>query len=306
MLGIKEIGVYIPAGREPNHDKKEKYGIDDAFLHDKIGVDRHSFRDADEDATDMGFKAFQHLASKIDIDRSKIEVLVLVTQNPDVRMPHAGTILHEKIGLPYTCASFDIPLGCSGFMYGLSVITGFMKENGMTRGLLITADPYTKCVNPEDKNTSLLFGDGATATYITDDPVLTPGKYVFGNNSEKWRDIKLVDGWLYMNGSAVVKFVAKFVPENVRQTLEKNGLKQEQIDRWVMHQASRFMHKVLCDYTGIDPEKMPWDCRDYGNTVSSSIPLILEKELHDKSRKTFFICGFGIGLSWGSTVLRRV
>ncbi|HSA33084.1 MAG TPA: ketoacyl-ACP synthase III [bacterium] len=306
MLGIKEIGIYIPTGREPNHDKKEKWGIDDAFLRDKIGVDRHSFRDPGEEATDMGLKAFQHLASKIEIDRAKVEVLVFVTQNPDERMPHAGTILHEKIGLPYTCASFDIPLGCSGFMYGLSVITGFMKENGMTRGLLITADPYTKCVNPEDKNTSLLFGDGATATYITDDPVLLPGKYVFGNLSEKWREIKLVDNWLYMNGPAVVKFVAKYVPENVRRTLEKNNLKKDDIDRWIMHQASRFMHKVISENLDISPDKMPWDCRDYGNTVSSSIPILLEKELHNKQHKHYFICGFGIGLSWGSSVLKRV
>jgi len=306
MLGIREIGVYIPERREANYTKKEKFGIDDSFLRDKIGVDRHAARDPGDDATDMGLKAFQHLASKIDIDRSEVDVLVFVTQNPDERMPHAGTILHEKIGLPYTCASFDIPLGCSGYLYGLSVIIGFMKENGMKRGLLITADPYTKCVNPEDKNTSLLFGDAATATYVTDDPVLVPGKYVFGNHSEKWRDIKLVDNWLYMNGTAVVKFVAKYIPENILWTLEKNGLAKEDIDRWILHQASRFIHRILSENLGIPPEKMPWDCRDYGNTVSSSIPIILEKELHDIRFRTFFISGFGIGLSWGSTVLKRI
>ncbi len=306
MLGIREFGVYIPESRIENVFKKEKFGIDDAFLKDKIGVDRCAMKSADEETTDLALKAVERLFEKISVAREDIEVLLLVTQNPDVRMPHAGSILHEKLKLSYRCASFDLPLGCSGFVYGLSIITAFMQQNGMKKGLLVTSDPYSKCVCPEDKNTSLIFGDGAAATLITDDPILVPGAFDFGTLGAKWRDIKLENGYLYMNGQAVVKFVAKYVPENIRNSLAKNQLQLADIDRFVFHQGSRFIHKVISEYLDINPEKMPWDCRDYGNTVSSSIPIILEKELADSSWKRSMICGFGIGLSWGSTVLTRV
>ena len=180
IYGIRDIGVYIPCQRVDNTLKQEKFGFKETFLEEKIGVFETSLKDENEDCSDMCVKAFNDLATKVPIDKNEIEAIIVVTQNPDERLPHAGAFVHAKLDLPVSCASFDISLGCSGYIYGLSVITSFMKANNMKKGILFTSDPYSKIIDPEDRNTTLIFGDGATATLITDDePVLVPGKFSF-------------------------------------------------------------------------------------------------------------------------------
>jgi len=250
-------------------------------------------------------KAFNNLTKKIAIQKENIDIIVVVTQNPDTRLPHASAILHGKLDLPVTCASFDISLGCSGFVYGISAIISFMKENGFKKGVLFTADPYSKIVDQEDKNTSLLFGDAATATLITANAELVPGKFSFGTLGTKFREISLVDDKLYMNGSAVVKFVKRFIPADITKVVEKNGLSLGEIDRFILHQGSKFIVDVIKEDLKLDEKKVPFDIYEYGNTVSSSIPIILEKELHDKSNKNLLLSGFGVGLSWASCVMFR-
>jgi len=307
IYGIREIGVYIPCQRVDNISKQEKFGFKETFLEEKIGVFETSLKDENEDCSDMCVKAFNDLADKVLIDKNEIEVIIVVTQNPDERMPHAGAFVHAKLDLPVSCASFDISLGCSGFVYGLSVITSFMKANSMKKGILFTSDPYSKIIDPDDRNTTLLFGDGATATLITDDePVLVPGKFSFGTLGHKWEEIKLINDRLFMNGSAVVKFVKRYVPDDIRKNIADNGYSLENIDRFVLHQASRFMVEIVAEDLEIDMSKVPFEIRNYGNTVSSSIPLVLAKELHNLKNRATLISGFGIGLSFGSCVLKRV
>lgn len=305
--GIREIGTYIPEKRIDNTLKQEKFGFKETFLEEKIGVFETSMKDKNEDCSDMCVKAFNDLEKKIHINRDEIEFILVVTQNPDERMPHAGAFVHKKLGLPLTCASFDISLGCSGFVYGLSVITSFMAANGMKKGILFTSDPYSKIIDPDDRNTTLLFGDGATATLITnDDPVLVPGKFSFGTLGEKWEEIRLINDKLFMNGAAVVKFVKRYIPDDIRKDVTDNGYEIKNIDKFILHQASRFMVEIVAEDLEIDMSKVPFDIRNYGNTVSSSIPLVLAKELHNTRNRTILISGFGIGLSFGSCVLKRV
>jgi 3-oxoacyl-[acyl-carrier-protein] synthase III len=307
LYGIREIGTYIPEKRINNTLKQEKFGFKESFLEEKIGVFKTSLKDDNEDCSDMCVKAFNDLVSKISIEKNEIEVIIVVTQNPDERMPHSGAFVHKKLSLPVTCASFDISLGCSGFVYGLSVITSFLAANGMKKGILFTSDPYSKIIDQEDRNTTLLFGDGATASLITDeDPVIVPGKFSFGTLGEKWEEIRLISDKLFMNGQQVVKFVKRYIPDDIRKNIADNGYDLENIDRFVLHQASKFMVDIVAEDLGANPSKVPFDIRNYGNTVSSSIPLVLEKELHNKENKTFLISGFGVGLSFGSCVLKRV
>jgi 3-oxoacyl-[acyl-carrier-protein] synthase-3 len=214
--------------------------------------------------------------------------------------------VHGKLGLKPGCASFDVSLGCSGFVYGLSAITSFMKQNEMKKGVLFTADPYSKVVDPEERNTSLLFGDAATATLITESAELIPGRFTFGTLGEKADEIRLVDEKLSMNGLAVVKFVKKYIPADIRKNIEMNGLTMDEIDRFLLHQASRYMVRTVMKDLGIDEARTPFEIGDYGNTISSSIPILLEKEILQADARNFLISGFGIGFSWASCVLRRV
>lgn len=305
-LGIKDIGVYIPTTRTDNYEKLKKFGFKPTFLDEKIGVYKTSVKDADDECSDMCIKAWDALNKKTPVNKDEIDVVIVATQNADIRMPHAAAHIHGKLDLRPDCASFDISLGCSGFVYGLSTITSFMKENGMKKGLLFTGDPYSKIIDPEDRNTSLLFGDAATATLITEDPEIVPGKFTFGTLGQKAEEIKLIDEKLFMNGSAVVKFVKRFIPDDIRNNIKINGLDIDDIDKFILHQASKFMVGIVTKDLGIDETKAPFEIHDYGNTISSSIPILMEKEMTNKDLKNYLISGFGIGLSWASCVLKRI
>jgi 3-oxoacyl-[acyl-carrier-protein] synthase-3 len=307
MIGIQAIGTYIPAGRIDNRQRMAQFEIDEAFLQQKTGMLKLAVKAEDEETSDLCRKAFADLRNKTGLDADDVECIVVCTQNPDgCGLPHTSAIVHAKLGLPDTCAAFDISLGCSGFVYGLSVIQGFMQTNGFRKGVLFTADPYSKIVDQQDKNTSLLFGDGATATLISDSPVWRSGKFLFGSHGKDSSAIEIGhdSGKLSMNGRAVFSFSATEVPKNITAMLVANDLAVENIDCFALHQGSRYIVDTLKKKLGIAEGKAPFVAAEYGNTVSSSIPLILS-EINSEARQ-IVIAGFGVGLSWASTVLFRI
>lgn len=307
MIGIQAIGTYIPSGRIDNRNRQQSFDVDETFLVEKIGMLRLAVKTIDEETSDLCKKAFVDLQLKTGVHPEEVECMVVCTQNPDGRgLPHTSAIVHAKLGLPDTCAVFDISLGCSGFVYGLSVIQGFMQANGFRKGILFTADPYSKVVDRQDKNTCLLFGDGSTATLISDDPVWRTGKFLFGSHGQGASAIKVEkeNGLLAMNGRAIFSFSASVVPKNILQMLTANALGIEDIDCFALHQGSRFIVDFIKNKLGLEDGKVPFAAGDYGNTVSSSVPLLLS-ELDGKNER-IVIAGFGVGLSWASTVLFKV
>ncbi|MFA6567956.1 MAG: ketoacyl-ACP synthase III [Victivallales bacterium] len=306
MLGIEEIGSYIPHGRISNYSRKEKFGITDQFIEDKIGVAEVSLKEKEEDTSDLCVKAYQNLRIKKDIAPEDVEVLIVVTQNPDYNIPHTSAILHGALEISPRCACFDISLGCSGYVYALSIIQSFMNANGMKKGLLFTCDPYSKIIDLDDKNTSLLFGDGAAVTLISDHPAYTFGKFTFGTMGKDYKNLICEDGKLRMNGRAVFNFTAKVLPDDIERAVKINGITFDKIDKFVFHQGSKFIVDTLTKRIGLPPEKVVFNAKNFGNTVSSSIPIILETEIHDKGNKLILVSGFGVGLSWASSVIKRV
>jgi 3-oxoacyl-[acyl-carrier-protein] synthase-3 len=307
MIGIQAIGTYIPSDRIDNRDRLEKFDVDEAFLVEKIGMLRLAVKADDEETSDLCKRAFFDLQMKTPIQPKDVECIVVCTQNPDGRgLPHTSAIVHAKLGLTDNCAVFDISLGCSGFVYGLSVIQGFMLVNGFRNGVLFTADPYSKIVDKQDKNTALLFGDGATATLISDNPIWRSGKFLFGSYGKDSSSIKIDEesGQLAMNGRAVFSFSVTVVPKNISEMLTLNSLTIDDIDCFALHQGSRYLVNTIRRKMGIDESKVPFVSADYGNTVSSSVPLILSKLGNKKG--PIVTAGFGVGLSWASTVLFRV
>lgn len=304
MIGIQAIGGFIPETRRDNRQQLAQFALDETFLTEKIGMLRLAIKDAQDDTSDLCVKAFHDLTSKTDLDINAIDCIVVCTQNPDNNgLPHTASIVHAKLGLSDRCAVFDISLGCSGFVYGLSVIQGFMQSNGFSNGILFTADPYSKIVDPQDKNTSLLFGDAATATLISNKPVWHTGKFLFGSHGKLGESIMTVptSRKLQMNGRAVFTFSATTVPNNINDMLKANQLAVKDIDLFVLHQGSRYIVETIAKKLDVNQTKAPFFASDYGNTVSSSIPLILSG-LNEPASK-IAIAGFGVGLSWASTVL---
>jgi len=306
MLGIEQIGSYVPPDRLSNYERKAEFSIDDHFIEEKIGVHSVSRKKPDEETSDLCLKAFADLVAKSALKHDEVEALIVVTQTPDFQIPHTSAVIHGKLGLPRTCACFDISLGCSGFVYGLSTIIAFMTANSLSKGVLITADPYSKVVDPADKNTALLFGDAASATLISDNPVLVPGAFTFGTHGSEYDKLIVREDTLYMNGRAVFNFAAKTVPGDIEKMAGRNGIDLSEIDRFLFHQGSKIIVETIAKKLGVPLSKVPYAICDFGNSCASTIPLLLIPEIADPSVKTIAISGFGVGLSWASGLLRRL
>jgi 3-oxoacyl-[acyl-carrier-protein] synthase-3 len=305
MLGIQAIGTYLPEQRNSNRELAEKFGFAVDFLDSKIGVQSTSVKAGDEETSDLALKAVRSLQAKLgtQLDLSQVECLVLVTQNPDGHgLPHTSAILHGKLGLGPRCFAFDISLGCSGFVAGLATIKGFMQVAGFTRGLLVTADPYSKIIDRDDRNTVLFFGDGASATLISDQPVWTVGAFDFGTVGQNCEALIVREnGKLEMNGRAVFDFSAMQVPPSIERTLAANDLTIDQIDLGVLHPGSKYIIDTVAKRAKI--ANVLRGVENYGNTVSSSIPILLEG-VSPQTAKHVLLSGFGVGLGWATTVLR--
>lgn len=241
MLGIKDIAVYLPAQRASNLDLMAQFEVDRDFLAEKIGVLERAIKSPDEDTSDMALKALEQLIGQQKLAREDIQVLVVVTQNPDTNLPHVSALVHGRAKLSPDCAAFDLSLGCSGYVYGISVLQAFLTANGMTKGVLITCDPYSKVIDPADKSTVLLFGDAATATLVGPDPILTCTPCVFGTQGDLTGALVCRDGKLHMNGREVFNFAATVVPKHIEKLLEKAALEKDDIDCFIFHQGSRFI-----------------------------------------------------------------
>lgn len=309
MTGIVSIGSYVPAGRESNYAKKAQFEIDDEFIHDKLGVEEVSRKAPDEETSDMCVKAHADLEARLGRRLGAVDCLVVCTQNPDgAGLPHTSAIVHGKLGLPQECACFDVALGCSGYVYGLSILKSFMRDNGMSSGLLFTADPYSKIIDPQDKNTVLLFGDAATATLLQADGgpgAWVPGPFRFGTCGKDGGALVNRNGTLHMNGRAVFNFSATVVPPQVGALLKDAGLGAADIDLYLFHQGSKFIVDHLVKRLGLPPVKVPINLARQGNTVSSSLPLLLQDRLDDARLSRLLLSGFGVGLSWASCLLTR-
>jgi len=305
MIGIEAVGVYIPETRISNYSRQEEFNLDSNFIESKLGVAQVAVKGAEEHASDLAVRAFYALRGKVGLDKREVDCLIVVTQNPDYPLPHTSAIVHGELDLGLSCASFDLSLGCSGFVYGLSLIESFMERNGLNFGVLITSDPYSSIVDQRDKNTCLLFGDAATATLVSRTPRFVSGKFTFGTIGRQYSELICREGILSMRGRSIFDFAARQVPDEITLLLNRNGLEIGSIDKFIFHQGSKYMHQTIVSRLKIEPKKAPFGARDYGNTVSSSIPILLEQEIDEPGVRTVVICGFGVGLSLASGILFR-
>ncbi len=306
MLGIQSVASYLPRGRVDNLLQAEKFETEREFVEQKIGVSTLPRFEAEDSVVSASVAAFKRLCEKENIDPAEIECVVLCTQNPDKGgLPHNSALIHAELDLSEDCACFDIGLGCSGYVYGLSVIQSFMAVNGMKKGLLFTCDPYSRILNPEDKNTCLLFGDAASVTLVSDTPRYTLSSAKFSTKGAGSEALKKNNNLLEMNGRAVFNFALQDVPKQIKKVLESAELEADDIELFLLHQGSRFMLENTIQRAGIPAEKAPIKLSETGNTVSSSIPLLLEQEI-DNLPQVILMSGFGVGLSWGTAIYKYV
>lgn len=304
-VGLTAVGTWFGTEVVDNLDRLEAFGVEETFVRDKTGFVSLTRAASDVTTTEMAVEAVRDLVGRTSLDLASVDVLVVVTQNPDSGgIPHVSARVHQELGLESGCAVFDVGLGCSGYVHGLAIIRSFMVMRGSSVGLLVTADPYSRILDPSDRSTELLFGDAATASLITTDPVWGIGPVDFGTESNRSLALTVHDsGRLHMDGRAVFDFAAKRIPASIARVLDEASLVASDVDVAFLHQGSKFIADTIRKRLDADWE-VPFHAGRYGNTVSSSIPIMLA-EIDTSNYRRILLSGFGVGLAWATTILER-
>ncbi|MCI9607831.1 MAG: ketoacyl-ACP synthase III [Muribaculaceae bacterium] len=325
---IKAISYYLPSTVKTNDDLvKEFPEWTVEKIASKVGVNSRHLAGS-ESISDMATAAALNLFQENPrISREDIDFVILCTQSPDYILPPTACIVQANLSLSTNCGAFDFNLGCSGYEYGLAVAKGLVDTGIAKNVLFITSESYNKHIHPKDKGNKTIFGDAATATLISTDGFAKIGDFVLGTDGKgaenlivrtggsliphKLEDTRFDDNGnpissdhLFMNGGEIFNFTLRVVPSMVRDTLSKNKLSKEDINLYVFHQANTFMLNHLRKFLRIDPDKFFINMENIGNTVSSTIPIALaDAKSMGKLHGKVLIAGFGVGLSWGATIL---
>jgi 3-oxoacyl-[acyl-carrier-protein] synthase-3 len=329
-VSIRGISACVPAFKEDNkkiplfHDEQES-----AKFIEATGVEfRHIVKDSGICTSDMCYSSALKLLEGIDWKPEEVDCLIFVSQTPDYILPATACILQNRLGLSTDCYALDISLGCSGWVYGLSVIASLISGGSMKKGLLLTGDTTTVTKSPKDKSTYPLFGDAGTATALEFDLNAEDLMFNFGTDGKGHEAIMIPDGGFrnffnersciemeiepgiirnrlqsILNGPAVFTFGLSKAPKSVNAVLEHFGINKDNIDFFIFHQANLFMNEKIRLKLKIESEKVPYSMREYGNTSSASIPLtIVTQKKNELKNKKLLACAFGVGLSWASVI----
>lgn len=297
----------------------------------KTGISERRIAAPGETAVDLGIAAATALLNDHPELRDQIDFLIFCTQAPDYILPTSACIVQDKLALRTSIGAIDLNLGCSGFVYGVSLATGMIAAGAARKVLLITSDTYSKYIHPRDRSVRTLFGDGAAATMIeatAEGEAGTIGPFVFGTDGSGASSLIVEAGGfrtprdeqtaleyedrngntrtrehLFMDGGAVLNFTLREVPAALKLLLEIAGNELTDYDHIVLHQANKFMLDALQKKLGVPADRVPRRYEDIGNTVSSTIPFALAR-LREENRLRpgcrIAMIGFGVGLSWAA------
>lgn len=325
-IKIAGIAVAVPDKKIEVDKFISQFGEDSVQKFKKMtGVVNLHFAEEKQTASDLGFVAARDLILQKKIDPSTIGALIFVSQSPDYKVPATAGVLHKRLGLPKNCLSYDINLGCSGYVYGLQAICSAMQSSNIKRALLIVGDTISKMVSPEDRSAAMLFGDAGSATLLEKAENSSPIKAAFRTQGEGYRAIVMQGGgfrnptaspercmWgdgnirsdydLYMNGTEVFNFTISEVPKLLNEFMVDDNKGPDDYDCLVLHQANLFILKQIAKKTKFSMDKVPVSIDDFGNTSVASIPLTFAKTYSNditSNQLEVLMCGFGVGLSWG-------
>lgn len=330
---IKEIRYYLPEKVVTNEEivrSFPEWSVDK--IASKVGVNARHIAGEHETAKDMAVKAAERLFRETDIPRESIDFVLFCTQSPDYLLPTSACIIQDDLRLRKNIGALDFNLGCSGYVYGLSLAKGLVVSGIARNVLLLTGETYSKHLHPKDKGNRTIFGDAATATVVSTSGWAEIGNFSLGTDGagapnlmvktggmrcpEKLGDLAFDENGnpvssdcLYMNGSEIFTFTLDNVPPLVKDTLAVNGMKKDEVDLFVFHQANKYMLDFLRRKIKIAPDRFYYALSEYGNTVSNTIPIALYDARQDGTLKQgmrVIIAGFGVGYSWGATMLNTV
>ncbi len=331
-VGITAIAAAVPRRVIKNREYTEVWSAEEAAaIVDKTGIEERRFADDETCSSDLCLAAAEKLIEDNGINKEEIDLLVFISQTPDYRMPATSVTLQHRLGLPHSTIAFDINLGCSAFLYGLSVVYGMMQGGQLRKALILDGETRSKVYSPRDRRSAFLFGDGGVAALVECNEKF--GKSTFSLNSDGSRAElimipaggyrkmssaetvveKVVDEFGnmrsdeqgYMMGGDVFNFVIREIPRDIKNTISHSGKTVEDFDYVVFHQANNFINSYIAKKMKLDTGKIPSTIAKFGNTSSVSVPLTIVSELKGKlnGKKELLLSAFGVGMTWATGIV---
>lgn len=331
-ISIKAISACVPKNAESNYDYDWISNEERALLVKTTGIEKRRVANENICTSDMCFQAAQQLITDLNIDKNEIDVLLFVSQTLDYFLPATGIILQDRLGLSKSTMAFDIVLGCSGYVYGLSVISSLISTGKFKKGLLLVGDKSTFSLSKKDKSTYPLFGDAGTATLIEYDENAAQVYFNLQSDGAGYKAIYIPEGgtrarWnentdkpieiekgiirskanLWLDGLEVFNFSLREAAPNINDLLNYTNTTIHDYNYFIFHQANKLMNESIRKKLKLPPEKVPYSLHHFGNTSSASIPLTMVTQLNNKniSNNNFIFSAFGVGLSWASCALKN-
>lgn len=330
-INISALAAAVPANTIHNRLYTEHFDADAVNeIVDKTGIEERRFAPESMTASDLCFAAAEKLIADNSINKDEIDLLLFVSQTPDYRMPATSITLQNRLGLSKSTAAFDISIGCSGFVYGLSVAYSYAQQPGIRKVLLLDGETRSRVYHPKDRKTAFLFGDGGVAALIEKSSKVGASFFSLNSDGAKEDLIKMDAGGYrnpssvetlaekvvdehgnirtdehgYMNGAEVFNFVIREIPKDIKNLI-KLSEKEVNPEYYLFHQANRFMNDYLKKKLKVDSNKVPESISKFGNTSSVSIPLTMVSELQGKlsGQKQILLSGFGVGMSWATALI---
>ncbi len=325
---IGPIVVHYPQRVETNAELHAQFPEwDIPLIEEKTGIASRHIAAPNETSSDLAVAAAKKLFHQFGISPESIDFVLLCTQTPDYPLPTTSCLIQDRLGLPTTTGAIDFNLGCSGFVYGLSLAEGLIQSGQAKRILLLTAETYSKFIDEHDRSLRTIFGDAAAATLIESGPEPTLNAFQFGTDGSGADTLLVADGgmrptadaitprhrkrWksrLYMDGPSLMSFTVVAVPTLIQQILQRGNRTLASIDYLLLHQATLKMLEQLRITIGVEAARLPIRLRDCGNTVSSTLPILI----HDMRAsgelspgKESLLVGFGVGWSWAGCIWRE-
>lgn len=325
---IGPIAVAYPKRLETNAQLQAEFPEWDLpQIEEKTGIASRYIAEEGQCSSDLAFEACEKLFAEHGIDRGEIDFLLLCTQTPDYPLPTTACLLQQRLGLSTSIGALDFNLGCSGFVYGLSIADGLIRSGVARNVLLITADTYSKYIDRGDRSLRTIFGDAAAATLVTAVNQAELSGFVFGTDGSGADTLLVNDGgcrpaadaikprgrkrWksrLYMDGPSLISFTVEAIPKLIDQVLVRAGIEKSEVDFFLLHQATHKMLSQLQTKIGFGDEKIPIRLKNCGNTVSSTIPILIHDLRNSGELKPGMVVtlvGFGVGWSWAGCVWRE-
>lgn len=299
-------GAYIPEKILDNEALSKLVDTSDEWIRSRTGIRRRHIAGEKETVAFMAGEAAKAALQNAKLNGSAVELILTATMSAEEAMPGVAARVQQTIGAK-GAASFDINSACTGFLAALNTAQTYIEAGIYKTVLVVGAEKLSSLVDWNDRNSCILFGDGAGAVVLKADP---EGLYVQVSHSEGEKGQALTapkNGFLQMDGRAVFEFAVSRVPEVIREVLKKAGIEKEEVDFYLLHQANRRIISAAVKRLGLEEERFPMNMEEYGNTSAASIPILLyEENRRGKLKKDslLVLSGFGGGLTYGASLLR--